>query len=153
MRSGVRLKQTDAIADLTQAAHPPTIDGRFRVSHKGELAMTFDAVPNAPQDPILGLNDAFRADPNPRKVNLSVGVYKDASGKTPIMPCVKEAEGRILAQRDDQGLRQHPGLAGVRAVRAGSGLRPGKPGVGGRPNGDRADARRDRPPCASPPTF
>ena len=46
--------------------------------------MTFDAVPNAPVDPILGLNDAFRADANPRKVNLSVGVYKDSSGKTPI---------------------------------------------------------------------
>jgi aspartate/tyrosine/aromatic aminotransferase len=60
------------------------------------MAMTFDAVPNAPQDPILGLNDAFRADLNPRKVNLSVGVYKDATGKTPIMRCVKEAEGRIL---------------------------------------------------------
>ena len=58
--------------------------------------MTFDAVPNAPVDPILGLNDAFRADANPRKVNLSVGVYKDSSGKTPIMRCVKEIEGRIL---------------------------------------------------------
>jgi aspartate/tyrosine/aromatic aminotransferase len=58
--------------------------------------MNFDAVPNAPQDPILGLNDAFRTDPNPRKVNLSVGVYKDATGKTPIMRCVKEVEGRIL---------------------------------------------------------
>jgi aspartate/tyrosine/aromatic aminotransferase len=58
--------------------------------------MIFDAVPNAPQDPILGLNDAFRADSNPRKVNLSVGVYKDAPGKTPIMRCVKEVEGRIL---------------------------------------------------------
>ena len=59
--------------------------------------MTFDAVPNAPVDPILGLNDAFRADANPRKVNLSVGVYKDSSGKTPIMRCVKAAEERILA--------------------------------------------------------
>ena len=36
------------------------------------------------------------ADKNPRKVNLSVGVYKDATGKTPIMRCVKEAEDRIL---------------------------------------------------------
>jgi aspartate/tyrosine/aromatic aminotransferase len=64
---------------------------------QGELAMTFDAVPNAPPDAILGLNDAFRADPNPRKVNLSVGVFKDATGKTPIMRCVKEAEARILS--------------------------------------------------------
>jgi aspartate/tyrosine/aromatic aminotransferase len=55
--------------------------------------MNFDAVPNAPQDPILGLNDAFRADPNPRKVNLSVGVYKDATGTTPIMRCVRNTRG------------------------------------------------------------
>ena len=59
-------------------------------------AMPFETVPNAPPDPILGLNDAFRADPNPRKINLSVGVYKDATGRTPIMRCVKQAEQRIL---------------------------------------------------------
>jgi aspartate/tyrosine/aromatic aminotransferase len=58
--------------------------------------MSFDAVPIAPPDAILGLSEAFVADTNPRKVNLSVGVYKDATGKTPIMRCVKEAEGRIL---------------------------------------------------------
>ena len=58
--------------------------------------MPFETVPNAPPDPILGLNDAFRADPNPRKINLSVGVYKDATGRTPIMRCVKQAEQRIL---------------------------------------------------------
>jgi aspartate/tyrosine/aromatic aminotransferase len=62
----------------------------------GEVAMSFDAVPIAPPDAILGLSEAFAADKNPRKVNLSVGVYKDATGKTPIMQCVKEAEGRIL---------------------------------------------------------
>ncbi len=65
-------------------------------SPQGELVMPFDTVLNAPQDPILGLSDAFKADSNPRKINLSVGVYRDATGKTPIMRCVKEAEGRIL---------------------------------------------------------
>lgn len=58
--------------------------------------MSFDSVPSAPQDAILGLNEAFQKDANPRKINLSVGVYKDASGKTPIMRCVKQAEERIL---------------------------------------------------------
>jgi aspartate/tyrosine/aromatic aminotransferase len=60
--------------------------------------MSFDAVPNAPQDAILGLAEAFRHDPHPRKINLSVGVYRDSAGKTPIMRCVKEAEGRILRE-------------------------------------------------------
>jgi aspartate/tyrosine/aromatic aminotransferase len=56
----------------------------------------FETVTVAPPDPILGITDAFNADPNPKKINLSVGVYKDAAGKTPVLPSVKEAEKRIL---------------------------------------------------------
>jgi len=58
--------------------------------------MMFDTVPLAPPDAILGLNEAFRQDPNPAKINLSVGVYKDADGITPIMHSVKQAEERLL---------------------------------------------------------
>ncbi len=50
----------------------------------------------APPDPILGLNEAFRNDTNPEKINLSVGVYKDANGATPILESVKTAEQRLL---------------------------------------------------------
>lgn len=53
----------------------------------------------APADSILGLTDAFRNDPNPKKVNLGVGVYKDESGKTPILDCVKAAE-KLLLERE-----------------------------------------------------
>jgi|GEM_PF-2891390 len=53
----------------------------------------------APADSILGLTEAFRNDPNPQKVNLGVGVYKDDAGKTPILACVKEAE-RLLLERE-----------------------------------------------------
>ena len=42
------------------------------------------------------LNEAFKKDPNPEKINLSVGVYKDAAGNTPVMNCVRQAEERIL---------------------------------------------------------
>ncbi len=48
-------------------------------------------------DPILGLMAAFRADSNPHKIDLGVGVYKDAAGHTPVMRAVKEAERRLLA--------------------------------------------------------
>lgn len=50
----------------------------------------------APPDAIMGLTDAFNQDPNPAKINLTIGVYKDASGKTPIFRTVKQAEERIL---------------------------------------------------------
>lgn len=58
--------------------------------------MLFETLPMAPADPILGLTEAFNKDPNPNKINLSVGVYKDAEGKTPVFRAVKRAEERIL---------------------------------------------------------
>ncbi|MDZ4199858.1 MAG: amino acid aminotransferase [Kiritimatiellia bacterium] len=58
----------------------------------------FESVQPAPADPILGLTEAFRADPRPDKVNLGVGVYQDAQGLTPVLDCVKAAEAAILAQ-------------------------------------------------------
>ena len=49
----------------------------------------------APRDPILGVTEAFNADPNPRKVNLGVGVYTDDTGKVPLLECVRRAEKEI----------------------------------------------------------
>jgi aspartate/tyrosine/aromatic aminotransferase len=63
----------------------------------------FEKVQIAPPDPILGLTEMFKADPNPDKINLSVGVYQDASGKTPVLGTVKEAEKRILDQEKSKG--------------------------------------------------
>jgi len=63
----------------------------------------FEKVQIAPPDPILGLTEMFKADPNPDKINLSVGVYQDSSGKTPVLDTVKEAEKRILEQEKSKG--------------------------------------------------
>ena len=63
----------------------------------------FETVQVAPPDPILGLTELFKADPNPDKINLSVGVYQDAHGKTPVLETVKEAEKRILVQEHSKG--------------------------------------------------
>jgi len=49
----------------------------------------------APRDPIIGVTEAFNADPNPHKVNLGVGVYTDENGKVPLLECVKRAEREI----------------------------------------------------------
>ena len=56
----------------------------------------FATIARVPGDPILGLLDAYRADGNPAKLDLGVGVYKDASGLTPIPRAVKLAEQRLL---------------------------------------------------------
>lgn len=56
----------------------------------------FAQVGRVPGDPILGLMDAYRLDPNPAKLDLGVGVYKDAQGLTPIPHAVKLAEQRLV---------------------------------------------------------
>jgi len=52
----------------------------------------FAAVATAPRDPILGLTEAFNADPRTNKVNLGVGVYCNDEGKVPLLRAVREAE-------------------------------------------------------------
>lgn len=59
----------------------------------------FEQLEQLPADPILGLGQQFQADPNPNKIGLSVGVYQDASGNTPILAAVKQAEAAVLASQ------------------------------------------------------
>lgn len=69
----------------------------------------FEKLEMAPPDAILGLTEAFRKDPNPNKINLGVGVYKDAAGETPVLECVKRAEERILASEKTKSYLPIPG--------------------------------------------
>ncbi len=62
----------------------------------------FSGIDAAPPDPILGLTEAFNADPNPRKVNLGVGVYQDENGKVPVLATVREAERRWYEKEDSK---------------------------------------------------
>jgi aspartate aminotransferase len=62
-----------------------------------------------PKDKILALMAAYKEDPRDTKVDLGVGVYKDASGNTPVMRAVKAAERRLV---DEQTSKAYVGLAG-----------------------------------------
>jgi len=72
----------------------------------------FTAVEMAPRDPILGLNEQFNADTNPRKVNLGVGVYYDDNGKLPLLECVQAAETQMM---DDPKARGYLPIDGIAA--------------------------------------
>ncbi|KGQ38911.1 amino acid aminotransferase [Gallibacterium genomosp. 1] len=71
----------------------------------------FEHIEAAPADPILGLGEAFKADSRSNKVNLGIGVYKDANGQTPIVKAVKEAEKRLLANENTKNYLGIDGLA------------------------------------------
>jgi aspartate aminotransferase len=60
-------------------------------------------------DSILGLMAKYRADPFKDKVDLGVGVYRDLSGNTPILECVRRGEKEVLAA---QTTKAYIGAAG-----------------------------------------
>lgn len=61
------------------------------------LASFLDKVTPAAPDAVFGVDDAFKRDPSPDKVNLGVGAYRDEHGQPWVLPVVREAERRILA--------------------------------------------------------
>jgi aromatic-amino-acid transaminase len=71
--------------------------------------MMLDALRPAAPDKILALMAAFKEDPREAKIDLGVGVYRDAHGNTPVMRAVKVAERRLV---ETQESKVYTGLAG-----------------------------------------
>jgi len=69
----------------------------------------FETLTPPPPDKILALMSLYAEDPRDDKIDLGVGVYKDAEGRTPIMRAVKAAEARLLAE---QATKSYVGLLG-----------------------------------------
>jgi aromatic-amino-acid transaminase len=74
----------------------------------------FSEVTLAPADPILGLNEAFQADTNPKKVNLGIGVYQNGQGKVPVLSVVRDAERRWYEKEDSKAYLPIDGLVSYR---------------------------------------
>lgn len=72
----------------------------------------FERLERMPDDPILGLMAAFRADPDTRKVDLGVGVYRNDKGETPILDAVRKAEAAVLARQTSKTYVAPAGNAG-----------------------------------------
>ncbi|KAF4399940.1 hypothetical protein G4B88_021154 [Cannabis sativa] len=68
---------------------------RTSVAGARSISSWWQHVDPAPKDPILGVTEAFLADPSPDKVNVGVGAYRDDNGKPVVLDCVREAERRI----------------------------------------------------------
>jgi len=69
----------------------------------------FENLKPQPEDKIIKMIGMFAADPRDDKLDLGVGVYKDADGNTPVMRAVKRAEARLLESQDT---KKYVGLLG-----------------------------------------
>jgi aromatic-amino-acid transaminase len=56
----------------------------------------------AQPDALLALIGLHAADPRPTKIDVGVGVYRDAQGNTPVFRAVKQAEARLMAEQDSK---------------------------------------------------
>ncbi len=76
-----------------------------------------EAVRPLPPDPILGLISAYQRDPNPDKIDLGAGVYRDRAGATPVFGAVAAAQRRVLDAQTTKAYVAPPGdpafIAGV----------------------------------------
>jgi aromatic-amino-acid transaminase len=70
----------------------------------------FASVEMAPGDPILGLTEAFIADPRPNKVNLGVGIYTDEQGRVPVLKAVQQVEQALARDTQPRGYLPIDGL-------------------------------------------
>jgi aspartate aminotransferase len=72
----------------------------------------FERLERMPTDPILGLMQAFRADPDANKVDLGVGVYRNDRGETPVLEAVRKAEQAVLGRQTSKTYVAPAGNAG-----------------------------------------
>ena len=97
--------------------------------------MFFSSLESLPPDSILGLMTAYQTDPSPLKVDLSVGIYREESGETPVMRAVRQAEAQIINEQTTKAYIPPIGVEGFRA------------GIADLVFGDEIEALRPRTAC------
>lgn len=89
LRAALRLSHiTRQLSTATATSAAPTT----------HLSSRFASVPKGPEDAILGVTVAYNADPNPQKINLGVGAYRDDAGLPFVLSAVRSAESRLAAR-------------------------------------------------------
>lgn len=69
-------------------------------SARAAAGVLFDGLLPQPPDAVLAVSKMYREDPRPTKIDVGVGVYKDAHGRTPVFAAMKAAERKLLETQD-----------------------------------------------------
>ncbi len=89
----------------------------------------FQSLNRLNEDAILGVMARYRADPSPLKVDLGVGVFRDANGDTPVLDCVRRAERSVLAAQTSKSYVAPAGRAEFNELVAALVLGPSHPAL------------------------
>src|SRR5690606_39480940 len=88
------------------------ISSPFSLSLRYLMSSIFASVELAPRDPILGLNEQFKADSRSTKVKLGVGVYYDDAGRIPLLKAVRQADARLFEEAAPRNYLPIDGIPG-----------------------------------------
>ncbi|GMH37232.1 hypothetical protein BSKO_05105 [Bryopsis sp. KO-2023] len=70
----------------------------------------WEHISEAPPDMILGITEKWRADPNPKKLNLGVGAYRTEEGEPLVLDVVRKAEMSMVM--DPKPNKEYLGIGG-----------------------------------------
>lgn len=104
---------------MGEFANAPVAPRRRRIpppEPQSQAVSFFSSVDLVPGDPILGLTEAFNADPRPTKVNLGVGIYYDEQGRIPLPEAVCRVEQALAAAARPRGYLPIDGLPAYTAA-------------------------------------
>ncbi|KAJ3329636.1 Aspartate aminotransferase, cytoplasmic, partial [Blyttiomyces sp. JEL0837] len=82
-------------------------------NNKKKIKSGFDHIPSVPMDPIFALANACVADPDPYKINLGIGAYRDDNGQPWVLPVVKKARESLI--KDTQFNHEYLPIDGIRS--------------------------------------
>ncbi|KAI1099345.1 pyridoxal phosphate-dependent transferase [Jackrogersella minutella] len=81
------------------------------MSPPSATSFTPEVVPQAPEDALFGLMRAYRADQDPKKVDLGIGAYRDNNAKPWVLPVVKKADE--ILRNDPELNHEYAPIAGI----------------------------------------
>ncbi|KAF9334053.1 Aspartate aminotransferase, cytoplasmic [Podila minutissima] len=103
------------------STHSPAVRLQQINSHiatKSTPASVFSNVPGAPEDVVFALTSSYKADKDPKKVNLGVGAYRTEEGKPWVLPVVKKAD--YILVNDDNLDHEYLPILGLESFREAS---------------------------------
>merc|ERR1719350_1660569 len=77
----------------------------------------FSEIPLAPADPILNTALLYKADTDPKKVNLGIGAYRTEEGKPWVLPVVQKAEEQMLSELGKTLDKEYLGVDGLATLK------------------------------------
>src|SRR6267143_605606 len=81
------------------------------LSSNRRYVMSLDDLPQLAEHPTSELYAAMARDPNPHRIDLGIGVYRDSAGQAPLMHCVREAQRRLIMRETTKQYRTPLGHA------------------------------------------